>query len=289
MTILEIIEEMRRCVAANSVTNIPLKTLPPIFRGDRIDHVKFPIEDWRHKGESYPQLMLSEGVLCKFESAHARLSILNEPLLYLICSHIGYDTPNSEGVEISPEVRIAKHSPLISFSDKRDFADDFADRSKKAKLTTCNYENATHFVFRISGLKGYEYEPGWYFFAYKPSSSNMRGLNNARIDRGVQEMASGGSLQNLNQAIGEMMALNNLDAANSIVIATAIDAARYLEGADRTKVDSGLFQRALERAKKWNEWLIYPGVPGTVDGHAQRLYPCEHLGFEYYARDTRRD
>ena len=36
---------------------------------------KFPIEDWRSHGERFPELMLAEGVICKFSNGHANLKV----------------------------------------------------------------------------------------------------------------------------------------------------------------------------------------------------------------------
>jgi len=87
------------------------------------------------------------------------------------------------GVAVPKEVRISKFSPFISFAQTLKHSAKFQNRGKKIDLENCPYEDATHFIFKLEELKGYEYKQGMYLCTYKPSSKNSLKLNQQRIDR----------------------------------------------------------------------------------------------------------
>jgi hypothetical protein len=292
MNIMQMLDQMRDYVIhgknLRDLLGDKYFSIPTLYRGDTIDRGRFPVADWRHKGESFANLMTSEGIHTKFNGSHATLDILSRPIEYLVCAHVGYPTPGKseqQGAAVPEEVRISKHSPLISFSDEKKLAGNFQNRGQKADLVDCEYESATHFIFRLSGLEGFEYKPGMYLVPYKPSSVNAAPLSSERMARAQETYAQTGQTDALAQALGEAIAVQNIVSMNPALVMTVIDLPKFLEHGNFSGVDIALRDEALKRAKKWREWLVYPGLPGSVDGFSQRIVPTAHLTFEHFAKD----
>jgi len=192
--------------------------------------------------------------MAKTEGARGR--DLGKPLPYLVAAHVGYELG-------SPEDHIAKHSPFLSFSTHADMAANFADRTGKKLLRPCTFEQATHFIWRLTlpALEPYRgLGDGVYVLKYRASADNVRAFLQAdiiRANRGDDEAAIRAALTQLVHGY--------IAADHSEHIAAIIDIETLLEST-RQPGQRELWDRALERARRSSEWLVYP-MDLMPDGH----------------------
>lgn len=249
--------------------------LPTLFRGDSLPpDVVSPGKP--HRGRTFAERFPTEGLMAKFadqgRSVWAKL-----PLPMLVAHHIGYEL-GSEGADVS------YHSPLLSFSPRREKAFEYSERrpGKRRRLIECPQHEATHFVWKLEGIlatpagRGH----GLYAFEYEASSVNVaQYLNDAR-----RRLVSG-DRSALGPTLVQTIVHGHLDADKSPHQALLIDAVLYLASPACGDVPPTLRERARERAANAEEWLLFPcdPMPDGV-GVSARFVPNKHISADMFLR-----
>lgn len=259
--------------------SIKIEKFPTLYRGDSIPNSMRSHSDPLHRGKTFAEFYLSEGLMAK--SADGAIGKhLEMDTDYLINTHVGYKQGTHN--EPSEEEWISKHSPFISFSEDKQSAMYFADRTKKKNLASCQFEEAEHFLWKLEGIPGVKLKEGLYGLAFKTSTCNVQKFLTDR----VQE-ANAGSVEAALSILPILIVHGHIDQDTSWHQAILIDVVTYLKSNDGRNVSTELKDRAIQRAEKWSEWLLYPIDPmPDGKGFSARFPPNQHLDLVDCYRST---
>lgn len=253
------------------MTDVKIEKFPILYRGDSVPTSIRSHTDPLHRGRTFAEFYLSEGLMAK--SADGALGKhLERDTDYLIHTHVGYKQGTHD--EPSEEEWISKHSPFISFSSEKSSAMYFADRTKKKKLGSCAFEDADYFLWTLEGIPGVKIKEGLYGLAFKTSTCNVKKFLNDRVNA-----ANSGSMEAALSILPILIVHGHIDSDSSWHQALLIDVVTYLESnPSGGSVTKELKDRAVQRAKKWSEWLLYPMDPmPDGKGFSARFPPNQHL------------
>jgi len=250
----------------------PMVTLPDLYRGDTCTPRGPNAAD---KGKTFADHFLTNGLMSKFADG-GNLSWFNLPLPYLVAAHIGYGPK-------TPEEQISYRSPLLSFTQSRDEAWDFADRSKRKKFEIAPFVDATHFAWKLSGISAQQISTGHFRFYYRSSTQNVTAFR-----RQLEAVLLTGNLDKFERTIAVGIVHQHLDADEQAHVAELIDAVAFLKTNEDLIKNKGLFAQALKFAERSSEWLLYPKDPMEDGrGFSARFCPNEFLSAPIFARDAR--
>lgn len=249
-----------------------LTLIPDLYRGDSLPGIFRDIRDPHHKGRTFADHFITEGVVAKFVDG-GRPAMLDSTLRYLVAAHIGY-APES------PEQAIARHSPLISFSSDVESALRFMDRTGRKVFQPCELWEASHFVWKLSGVRADEVEPGRYRLRYRASTLNVDQFRQRQLAE-----VQAGSTEGLMGALATQIVHEHLNNDQSDHVAELIEPAVFLRDGVDTTIEPGLRERAIDRARQSCEWLVFPcdPMPGG-QGLDARLLLNELLSVHLWAK-----
>jgi hypothetical protein len=238
--------------------------LPTIYRGDSVPTMTGVQKI--HRGRTFADLFITEGLIAK--AADGGLSHhLNKPLEELVLVHVGYGN-------IQEQQYKAYHSPLISFTSMEDEAFSYMNRRKK-DLIECDLSDATHFIWRLSGVKADEIGPGLFRFMYIKNVEHLK-----------TELRPDMPDHDLFKAISQHIVHDLLKEKPTDHVAIIVDSVTFLDNLPASGVhDLDLLHRAKERAAKSYEWLVYTNDP-MPDGRGfqNRFQLNEHLYLHEFFR-----
>lgn len=251
--------------------SVVVEKFPTLFRGDSIPASIRSHSDPLHRGRTFAELYLSEGLMAKSADG-ALVKHLEMDSDYLIHAHIGYQQGTID--DPSLEEWISKHSPFISFSTERSSAMYFVDRTKKKNLESCSFEQAEYFLWELNGMPGVKLKAGLFALAFKTGTQNVKKFLNDRI-----AAANGGSVEAALSILPTLIVHGHLDSDQTWHQALLVDVVEYLtKNPAGTSVSKELRDRALQRGKKWSEWLLYPmDMMPDGKGFSARFPPNQHL------------
>lgn len=246
--------------------------LPDLYRGDTCAQRGANAAD---KGRTFADHFLTNGLMSKFAGG-GNLRWFDLPLPYLVAAHVGY------GKE-SPEEKISYRSPLLSFARTLDDAWGFADRSGRKKFDVVPLWDATHFVWKLSGIRAQQISTGHFRFTYAASTKRVEVFRQQ-----LEAQLAAGRLDNFEKTIAVSIVHGHLDADKDQHTADLVDAAAYLTANANEVEDKGLLQRALANATRDAEWLLYPRDPMEDGrGFSAQFPPNEYLSVPLFARNVR--
>lgn len=252
--------------------------LPDLFRGDTCVP---PGPKAADRGKTFADHFLTEGLMAKFaDGGDPRWEQL--PLPYLVAAHVGY-LKCMEGEKPSVEERISFRSPMLSFSETLEEAWYFTDRTEKKKFVVVPFAEATHFAWKLSGIKAQQVSAGLFRFTYTYSTKNVE-VFRLQLEAELQQ----GNLDNFHRAVATGIVHENVRQDKDEHIADLIDVHAYLKANEADVKDKELLARALERAGRSREWLLYPRDPMKDGrGFSSRFGPNDHLSAPVFARVAR--
>jgi hypothetical protein len=117
-----------------------------LYRGDSVPK-SVQASNRTSRGRSFAEHFIGAGLCSKFIDGGKSSLLAGKSLTAQIVAHVGY-LPGSSSSEFS------YRSPMLSFSPNRDLAMAYAERdaAKRALLTGCDYEQATHFRWQLVGV-----------------------------------------------------------------------------------------------------------------------------------------
>lgn len=251
--------------------SVVIEKFPILYRGDSVPKTVRSQSDPLHRGRTFAELYLSEGLMAKSaDGAIGKHLALDTD--YLIHTHIGYKQGTSD--DPSTEEWISKHSPFISFSTEKDSAMYFVDRTKKKNLESCAFENGEYFLWQLGEIPGVKIKEGLFALAFKTSTCNVKKFLTSGI-----AAANAGSVEAALSILPTLIVHGHLDNDQSWHQAILVDVVTYLSSnPSGPTVSSDLRDRALTRAKKWSEWLLYPlDLMPDGRGFSARFPPNQYL------------
>jgi hypothetical protein len=175
--------------------------------------------------------------------------------LQLVLEHVGYN-PNTGAATLS------YRSPMLSFCPDPDKALEYANR-KRRELTACELEEASHFVWRLdvdhASLK--QMRPGCYELAYKSDPKNCIAIIGRQLQANLRHEAATGDAVPLAKAVGGALGAGHASRDVDIHQARLFHVSEFVSASDFSKRDRTVIQNTLERAKRDDEWLLYPCDP----------------------------
>lgn len=250
--------------------------LPTLYRGDSLPKPVLA-KDARHRGRTFAEYYVTEGLLAKSADG-GRSSDLNRPLEQLVAVHVGHRNTNPR------ETYAADHSPLISFSTEATAAWYFLDRTEKKSFKPCRFDEATHFMWKLTNASVQLVCPGRYRLEYRASTKN--------VDRFRDELVWATHAQDptvLPRALATQIVHDHIKADNRTHIAELIDVRAFLQTIDASRhgIEEELLDRARNFGNKWAEWLLYPmDVEEGLMGYSSRFFLNECLDFHLFAREV---
>ena len=249
-----------------------LVELPELFRGDTCTQRGANAAD---KGRTFADHFLTNGLMAKFADG-GNLAWFNLPLPYLVVAHIGY-------AKNTREEKISYRSPLLSFTRSLEEAWGFADRSGRKRFDIVPFADATHFAWKLSGIRARELSAGRFQFTYRASTHNVAGFRQQ-----LEAELQGGHLGNFERTIATGLVHQHLDADDEEHVAELIDATAFLKANEHIVEDKALLRRALDFAERSSEWLLFPKDPMEDGrGFSAQFPPNKHLSVPVFARDVR--
>lgn len=253
------------------------RLLPTLYRGDSLPKPVLTA-DAKHRGRTFAEYYVTEGLLAKAADG-GRSSDLNRPLEQLVAVHVGYRTTNDR------ETYAAYHSPLISFSTEPTAAWHFLDRTEKNSFEPCRFDEATHFMWKLTSARARLVSPGRYRLEYRASTKN--------VDRFREELVGAvhaGNLTALPRALATQIVHGYVQADSRMHIADLVDVPAFLQTVDASqhRIDEELLERARTFGNKWAEWLLYPmDVEEGLIGYSSRFFLNDCLDFYLFAREAK--
>lgn len=257
--------------------DVKIEKIPPLYRGDSVPSSIRNQKDPLHRGRTFAEKYLSEGLMAKSADG-ALVKHLELNTDFLISTHIGYKQGTLD--EPSLEEWISKHSPFISFSSKVESAMHFVDRTHKKPLEKCEFKDAKYFLWELKDLPCVKLKEGLFAFLYKTSSCNVQ-----KFVKNDLEKATNGSMEAALSILPTLIVHGYLDNDESWHQGLLIDVVTYLTNNPIGNINKELKERALERANKWSEWLLYPTDPmPDGKGFSARFSPNKHLDLKHCYR-----
>jgi hypothetical protein len=157
---------------------------------------------------------------------------------------------------------------MLSFSPNRDLAMAYAERdaAKRALLTGCDYEQATHFRWQLVGVDNPTSVPGVHVFDYVEDFSNVRSINQDMLHRGFAQEAATGDMELFAKALMNVIVDAKAQAIPRRHSALLINVSEHLALADVSGCNPVEVDRARKHASRDDEWLVYP-CTSMPDGH----------------------
>ncbi|MDD5267078.1 MAG: hypothetical protein PHO08_08110 [Methylococcales bacterium] len=242
-----------------------------LYRGDSLPKETRGVNKLR-RGKTFAELFPANGLIAKFaDGGHSSL-IEGKNLIDLVIEHIGYELNQ-------PEQLLSDHSPMLSFSEKIETAFRFCTkRSKKIKYVECPSKEASHFIWKLDVDLPIESEPGIYDLRFKANSIHVRKDVELQLEQALVEEAKSGNLHAIASAYLNYMANQYVDADKQEHQAKLIDAVTFIQANNNSQKNNKLIFNALCRAKRDNEWLLYPCDPMDDGiGHSARFPLNENL------------
>jgi hypothetical protein len=168
---------------------------------------------------------------------------------------------------------------LISFSTDASAAWHFMDRTAKKAFEPCELENATHFMWRLEGVHATRLAPGHYGLEYSASTKNVDQFRAEYVSRVLR-----GDEREVVRAVKTQIVHSLVAADNRVHTAELIEPREYL-ACHGGEVEEALLERAITRAEKWSEWLVFAtdSEPG-MEGPSYRLCLNEYLKLHMFAK-----
>lgn len=231
------------------------------------------ISTWIHQFKT-------DGIMSKaFRASDGRVfdDVLSQ-LPFYVAAHVGY-------ADLTVEMEFSKkRSPFLSWScDDVDKSLRFLDRTEGKALSDCRVFEADHFMFELSGMVLGEANPvdydlpsgtrGLFTFPYTWSFENFNHILQDELNRAKSGDAT---------AIGSVVLMDAVRRANEANPRTGIglfiDVTEFLSKNSWPSLEPALVSRALERASRANEWLLFP-IEGSesVQGITGRFSPNKYL------------
>lgn len=209
------------------------RPLPTLFRGDSLPP---PVLNANSRGRTFADHYATDGLLAKAADG-GRSQDLNRSPEQLVAVHVGYRTNNQS------ESYAAYHSPLISFSSEESAAWHFLDRTAKKSFTDCRIDDATHFMWKLSGVRARPLSPGRFRFEFRASTAN--------VDRFREEFVGavhGGELSTLHRALVTQIVHGHMQGDTRTNVADIINVSTFLGTLDaaRHEIDPEVLSRARD-------------------------------------------
>jgi hypothetical protein len=198
------------------------------------------------------------------------------PLPYVVAAHVGYEKKTREE-------KISFRSPMLSFSEALDEAWYFTDRTERKKFEIVPFMDATHFAWKLSGIRAQVLAAGHFRFEYSYSTQNVeRFLGSLEVD------LLAGDIQGFQRGLDAAIAQQFVRADDTPHVAELIDVVTFLEANSRQVGDDALLTRALDYARRSREWLLRPRDPMEDGrGFSSRFGPNPFLSAAIFAREVR--
>jgi len=214
-----------------------------LYRGDSL-----PLRDGEAQG--CVRAILKHFCALRARSFCGRLRA--DRLIDQVLAHIGHEPG-------SPEEQLAKDSPFISFSRCLRSAFSFMEGTRQQDLKECQWlHEATFFVWELRLDRSDLHRmpcAGWYWFSYKPDFGHVHQHLVRWVKEEYAQEARTGDYHGLASALGETVAAARTESTASEHHAIIINACKYIEHNCRGR---RLYQRALDAARRDQEWLLYP-------------------------------
>jgi hypothetical protein len=223
-----------------------------LYRGDSIPKA-IRQSSQRQRGQTFARHFCGNGLMAKFSDGGSSRLLQGKDLVDLILSHVGYELG-------TPEQELADHSPLISFSEAKESAFVFSNR-KKVTLKPCDFYEATHFIWQFGAELENEITRGRFGYTFQADFSNCTSIVIQQLYRGYEETSEGGAMSAVAIPLRDAIAGTYADLDQEWHYAEVIDVVSFLTSQNLAGRDEKLVQRALERATRDSEWLIYPMDP----------------------------
>lgn len=208
--------------------------------------------------------------MAKFCNGGSSHLLQGRDLLDLVLSHVGYEIG-------MPEQDLSYHSPLISFSESQESAFRFSNR-KETPLRPCKIYEASHFIWQFEAIVEGEIEPGRYAFMYKTDSSNCLDFVREQFWRGFESVSNGGPISGVALPLLDAIAGVYADLDQNEHYAEIIDVVTFIDAKKALISNEKLATKAINRAERDREWLIYPMDPMSDGlGYSGRLGMSKHL------------
>jgi hypothetical protein len=253
-----------------------LVEIPTLFRGGSLSRSMREVTDPARRGRMFADHYITDGLMAKFAQRGRPSDVLRNPLSYLVEAHCGYEKGTTSE-------KISKHSPFVSFSMVEDAAWHFADRTNKRKLVPCELSDATHFMWKLEGVKAEHVSEGRFRFVYRSDPKNVEVFAARQVAEALGNIEEGLIRAVVNQVVHE-----HLRSDPTEHVAEIFDVVTYLTATTEHGRSTRLWARAIDRAKWWHEWLVFPCDP-MPDGHGYdaRFFLNEFLHVHLWARDGR--
>ena len=209
------------------------------------------------------------GLGAKFgDKGHSKL-ITSKPLLQLVLEHVGYEAG-------TPSEAVSKRSPLISFTESREIALGFAERSGKKSLVPCEYHEGEFFLWRLETGAARPVGVGHYVLHFEADGADLARVARSQLREGMIPGREGHAVAALAK-LAEARYATEDDARHAVEL---IDVLAFVESRlEQAKaVDSLLCENTLRRARRAAEWLVR-SLDSMVDGPglASRIPPNPYL------------
>jgi hypothetical protein len=241
-----------------------------LYRGDSMPRGECNSASATDRGRTFANLFCGTGLEAKFGDGGSSDLLENRDLLALVLAHVGW-------ARETPEEKVANHSPLISFSEREDFALGFANR-ERVQLEPCEFYEASYFTWRLEVSLDALREPGRFSFDYEFDSVNVARLSSAAVQSGRSRVIEGDALSAVAIPLRDLVSQVSRFGHPNHYHAEIIDVITYVTNQNVSGRDNDLVTRTLDRAMRDREWLIFPTDPGPGGwGYSGRLAMNQYL------------
>lgn len=257
------------------VKTLPERDIPDLFRGDSCLALGANAAD---RGKTFADHFLTNGLMAKFAD-WGDLGWEHLPLPYLVAAHVGY-LKSKPKEKPTLEERISFRSPMLSFSQSLEEAWYFVDRTEKKKFEVVGFTDATHFVWKLSGITASEVSTGRWRFSYRYSTENVEAFR-----RQLEADLLAGKYDKFARTVATGIVHDHLQRDREDHQAELIEVVPFLEANRASMENQLLWEQATERARRSREWLLYPRDPMEDGrGFSAQFGPNRFLSVPVFAR-----
>jgi hypothetical protein len=225
-----------------------------LYRGDSMPRDEHSRASAAERGRTFANLFCGTGIVAKFADGGSSDLLEKRDVLALVLAHVGWERG-------TPEEKLMKHSPLISFSEREDVALRFVN-PEELELEPCEFYEASYFTWRLElSLEGAG-EPGRYAFDYEFDPGNVTALSSAAVQSGHRRVIEGAAISAIAMPLRDLVSQVSRFGHPKRYRAEIIDVVTFVNNQDLSRRDKDLVRRTVDLAGRDREWLVFPTDPG---------------------------